>query len=360
MISTIIVDDEKPALIKMTHLLSDYPDYQVLGAYTSVTELLNALPKLQPQVAFLDIAMPGMTGIELAQHLKTQYKDQIKIVFVTAYDEYAVSAFDLYAVDYLLKPIKKERFQQTIQRLNNLLSPEADIRLSTVLNSPPLMIRAFGKLEISGSNDPQLTWRTAKVRELFALFLHHYPDSLFKNTLLDSLWEGLTDEKALANLNTCNYYLRKSLEQLHVPISLLHEKGYYRLDLGGIPCDAHLFSDAEVTAKSIDEHNVDFILYALSLYRGKYLEDVKCTWANLIRDQYDIRYAKLRVKLAGYYKQSGDTEHSTAQLIKALDTDPLSDEAWDLLLDNYQTQNDQVRYKKTLDNRALIYKQYSI
>lgn len=351
MVHTIIIDDEKPAIAKMQHLLSDYPEYQVDAAYTSVQAFLDALDTLQLQVVFLDIAMPGMTGMELAGILKERYNDAVRIIFVTAYDEYAVDAFGLYAVDYLLKPIKKERFRQTIERLNGLFP----CGLSE-MSDKPVMIRSFGKLEITGVKDPEAAWRTAKVRELFALFLHHYPEGIYRSTLLEMLWSDLPAEKALANLNTCNYYLRKFLEQTGAPVRLIHEKKYYRLDLGGAVWDAQIFAEAEEKAASISRQNVADIMAAAELCRGKYFEDVNCTWANLTRDQYDTRYANLRVRIAEYYAGNKETEESIAQCILAIDRDALCDKAWQQLLHNYKDVNDTVRYRKTMENRELAFK----
>lgn len=350
MIHTIIIDDEKPALAKMQHLLSDYPEYHVEGAFTSVGEFLDCLDTLTIQVVFLDIAMPGMTGMELARVLKERYKDEVKIVFVTAYDEYAVDAFGLYAVDYLLKPIKKERFSQTIERLNELLSDKL-----IKLPKAPIMVRSFGKLEITGIKDGEAMWRTAKVKELFALFLHNYPEGIYRSKLFELLWSDLAPDKALANLNTCNYYLRNFLKQTGAPIQLIHDKKYYRLDLDGVVWDAQIFAEAEEKALTISDKNAGDIVVAAELYRGKYFEDVNCTWANLMRDQYDTRYANLRVRVAEFYKAGNALEDSINQCILAIEKDHSCDKAWELLLENYKQLNDMERYEKTQENRKLAF-----
>ncbi|MFV0527118.1 MAG: response regulator [Lachnospiraceae bacterium] len=359
MIKTILVDDETHAIVKMEYLLAEYKNYEIIGRYTNAKELIQNLDTLHPQVAFLDIAMPEMSGIELATYLK-QYDPAIQIVFVTAYDQYAVTAFELYATDYLLKPITKKRFAKTIDKLNSILMPTENInfpssRIQELMTSP--MVHAFGKLEITGTaNNAMPVWRTAKSKELFALFLQNRPNGIYRNTLLETLWEDLPEDKALANLNTCNYYLRKYLEQAGSAITLLHESGYYKIDLGHALCDLDIFMQAEEESTQITETNLEYLSYAADLYRGRYFEDVKCTWANLMRDRYDIRHAILRVRLATYYKSIQDTNRSVNELIRALETDPLNEEAWTLLLDNYQDLNDMVHYKKALENKEQAYK----
>lgn len=210
---TIIVDDEPPALAKLSYLLKDYKNFELVGSFYNANDAINSIDSLQPQVAFLDIAMPGKNGMELASILKKKLSNNIKIIFVTAFDQYAVSAFDVEATDYLLKPVNKERFQRSISRI--IQTSSVSFSNTPVLNSisEQPMLHAFGKLEITGATNPQPEWRTAKVRELFALFLQNRPNGVFKKKLLDILWDNLSEEKALSNLNTCNYYLRSFLKK---------------------------------------------------------------------------------------------------------------------------------------------------
>lgn len=353
---TIIVDDEQPALTKLTYLLEAYDDFELIGAFDNADDVLNSVEKLRPQVAFLDIAMPGHNGMELASILQARSTDRIEIIFITAFDQYAVSAFEINAADYLLKPVSKERFHKSILRIQDMFAsamPDPSGFASAELSRP--MLHAFGKLEITGCSIIQPEWRTAKVRELFALFLQNRPNGIYRQTLLKTLWGNLSEEKALSNLNTCNYYLRKFLKETQTDISLKYKRGYYSLDLGSVVCDADIFERAETMAASLSEKNLRDVLYAASLYRGKYFEDVKCDWANLLRDQYDIRYAGLRVNIASYYASAGQLKEANSQAAMALDIDPLCENAWKLLLKNYKASDDRTHFETTLRNRAAAY-----
>lgn len=354
---TIIVDDEPPALAKLSYLLKAYENFELVGAFDNVDDVVHSMEELKPQVAFLDIAMPGYNGMELAAMLQAHSKNAIKIIFITAFDQYAVSAFELNATDYLLKPVSKERFHKSILRVQDIFSGTSSDAVGAKeksMTSQP-MIHAFGRLEITGTSSKQPEWRTAKVRELFALFLQNRPNGIYRKTLLEMLWGNLPEEKALSNLNTCNYYLRKFLKETHTDISLTHKRGYYFLDPGSVPCDVDIFERAESLAPSLSEENLDEVLYAASLYRGKYFEDVKCGWANLLRDQYDIRYAGLRVKLASYYAATNQPEESNQQAALALDTDPLCESAWKILLENYKSSADRTHFETTYGNRLAAY-----
>lgn len=351
---TIIVDDEPPALEKLRYLLKDYEDFELVGAYSNADDVLRSVQTIKPQAAFLDIAMPGKSGIELASIMRSQLSDSIKIVFVTAYDRYAVSAFDINATDYLMKPVSKERFRTSILRLKEDLSPHPRPAASEALSQAP-MVHAFGKLEITNTPATPPEWRTAKVRELFALFLQNRPSGIFRKTLLETLWSDLPEEKALSNLNTCNYYLRKFLQSTGTDISLQYKSGYYSLDLGSVSCDIDLFEHSETLATSPSEQSIDDILYGVSLYRGTYFEDVKCEWANLLRDQYDMRYTKLQIAIAKYYESIGQLDKANRQATLALDIDPLCESAWEILLTNYKTVDNKTYYETTLSNRQSAY-----
>jgi two-component SAPR family response regulator len=125
MIRTILVDDEAPALLKLKNLLLPYAEYTLCGEYTDANEALADLDRTRPQVAFLDVAMPSMNGMDLALAIQQRMGSLVQIVFVSAYDEYALTAFEVHATDYLLKPVTRARFKQTIERLNAFLAMQS-------------------------------------------------------------------------------------------------------------------------------------------------------------------------------------------------------------------------------------------
>jgi DNA-binding LytR/AlgR family response regulator len=119
----IIADDEKELRIYLKSLLSEtWPELIVCGEAKNGKEALMLIETERPQIAFLDIKMPGLTGMDVASKIA----GICRIVFVTAFDQYAVEAFEREAVDYLLKPVSKERLIQTIGRLKNQLDASSE------------------------------------------------------------------------------------------------------------------------------------------------------------------------------------------------------------------------------------------
>ena len=128
----IVADDEKELRTYLKSILSEvWPELIICGEAKNGKETLELVESKRPQIAFLDIRMPGLSGMEVAKKIA----GLCRIVFVTAFDQYAVEAFEKEAVDYLLKPVSKERLIQTVQRLKNQLnsSIEPPARLTEVV-----------------------------------------------------------------------------------------------------------------------------------------------------------------------------------------------------------------------------------
>jgi two-component system LytT family response regulator len=114
-IRTFVVDDEPLAREGMVELLQRHPSIEVVGAFADAPAALGAFGSLAPDALFVDVQMPGMTGFELVEALDVDPLPAI--VFVTAYDEFAIRAFDVMAIDYVLKPVAPERLARAVQRV---------------------------------------------------------------------------------------------------------------------------------------------------------------------------------------------------------------------------------------------------
>jgi DNA-binding LytR/AlgR family response regulator len=115
-LTVLLIDDERPALDELSYLLSQDPRVGEVLTSDSATEALRILHELDVDAVFLDIQMPGLTGLELAQVL-SRFRAPPPIVFVTAHEAHAVEAFDLRAVDYVLKPVRAERLAEAVRRV---------------------------------------------------------------------------------------------------------------------------------------------------------------------------------------------------------------------------------------------------
>jgi DNA-binding LytR/AlgR family response regulator len=129
--TTCLIADDEPHLARAlaAELAMLWPDLQLLHTARNGVEAAERISALQPDLAFLDIQMPGLTGLEVAQGIE----GATRVVFVTAYDEFAVRAFEQEAVDYVLKPVARERLAKTVERIRRALTGGEDVRLLAAL-----------------------------------------------------------------------------------------------------------------------------------------------------------------------------------------------------------------------------------
>jgi two-component system LytT family response regulator/two-component system response regulator LytT len=120
--SAIIADDEQLAREELKFLLDQIGDVEVVAVATNGLEAIDAIERLDPALAFLDIQMPGLDGLSVVRRLREQNIELPHVIFSTAYDQFAVEAFRLEAMDYLLKPVERERLEETVSRARRVVA----------------------------------------------------------------------------------------------------------------------------------------------------------------------------------------------------------------------------------------------
>jgi two-component system LytT family response regulator len=165
-ITCVIIDDELQARKLLKKYIDQSDELVLVGEFANVTTALKGIPELEPDVIFLDVQMPGKTGIEMLTLL--EIPEKYMIVFTTAYDQYAIQAFDNSAVDYLLKPFDQERFSLTIEKLlraRQALKAEASDELDKISK---LLMQVQLQSRIEGSYLEKVTCKVGgKLRIVF-------------------------------------------------------------------------------------------------------------------------------------------------------------------------------------------------
>jgi two-component system, LytTR family, response regulator LytT len=126
-LSTLIVDDEQLACDELTYLLKDFEDVELTATGRNGLEAIDLIQKLEPDLVFLDVHMPGLDGLGAIRQLREKGIPLPHFILVTAYDQYAVEAFRLEAMDYLLKPVDKARLEETIERARRAIQEKTRI-----------------------------------------------------------------------------------------------------------------------------------------------------------------------------------------------------------------------------------------
>ena len=150
---TIIVDDEPLSLDLLRAVLNELNNVEIIAECCNGKEAVEAATRLQPELLFLDIQMPGMNGFDVIRSLQNDIMPMV--VFITAYDHYAVDAFDLHAVDYVLKPLDKERIARSVDRALDRLKSDVDRSFKSPL------IGAIEEISERASKEEKLSKLTA-------------------------------------------------------------------------------------------------------------------------------------------------------------------------------------------------------
>jgi DNA-binding LytR/AlgR family response regulator len=213
MIRVLLVDDEEPARIQLRRLLESDPGVQIVGEAANGIEALEQIPELRPDVVFLDIEMPGLNGFEVAGNLV----NPPLIVFATAFDEFAVKAFEENALDYVLKPVQAKRIAQTLGRVRTALGSdrsEYDSAMREVLS------------RVDRDRDAPVT-RLAARRGKRIIVLN----------LAEITHLGIDDKLVFAHAGKERYLVEKTVGELE---QMLGGVGFYRISRGELVNLSHV------------------------------------------------------------------------------------------------------------------------
>lgn len=342
MIRAVLVDDEPLALQRLERLLRDSTEVEVVGTFIHPSEALEAIPETYPDVFFLDIEMADTDGLTLADQLLS-LDPTAQIVFVTAYNAYAIEAFELNALDYLLKPVKPDRLQKSLERIR---------KHTRSVQQSQLKVACLGEFRVffDDSGTHTFRWRTAKARELFAFLIHCRGRAVNRQTILDVLWDYLDDARAAAHFHTTLYYLRKNLESAGFTGLIHHENGVYWVEAQRIDCDYYEFDALTLGRTNGAEwlERMEPLSRLYRLYKGKYLDGHGWLWAESTRQSLEERYIALTIQLYEKHLALSDIPTAVRVLQEALYIVPFNE----LIHENL------IRAHLRVNNRLAAMKQY--
>lgn len=297
-----LVDDEQPSTDLLCRILSDLTMGEIVGTFAKPSEAMKQLMHIEPDVAFLDIEMPGVNGLELARQMRQQLPD-LFIVFITGYSHYALEAFKVEALDYILKPFMPEEIEAVLKRIIKYKEPYGQLPSTSL---PNFQIHCFGEFSVYDGNGQRLRWSTKKAQELLAYLMINQDSLLDKERIGEALWSDKPRSRHANNLHISLYRLRKDLAAAELQISILSEKGSqegYGIQLGGIACDLEVVNAYMASAHQFP-FTEDFIEYHEQI--GQLMEEdlfkgMDYLWCELYRMNYQRFYIQQQRHLAGYY-----------------------------------------------------------
>ncbi len=346
MIKAVLVDDERPALRGLEHLLKSYPEISISGMYTNPLKAIDEIGQLKPDIVFLDINMPQLKGIDAASRILDSSPDT-DIVFVTAYDQYAVEAFEVHAMDYLLKPVTSERLKKTVE---HLMKKKPSVRES---DKRKLHIKCLGHFQVAWEGQEPIKWRTEKTRELFAFLLYKQGQSISKDELLENLWTEDDPEKAIRQLYNGIYHIRKALEEYGVDRGLISIDGSYHLRLGPVDYDVRRLYELDKSSPASLETLEEMEL----LYTGDYLQGEYYPWALFERENLEKLYQQCLIRLSEQYIGKKQFVKAESTLAKAYIKNPYEEITTELLLRLYMETGEKSKAVRHFDSYSKLLKE---
>ncbi|MGX4685350.1 response regulator [Vagococcus sp. JNUCC 83] len=263
---TMIVDDEMPALKLLEKHVNGQNDLTLVYSTTIGEEVVEKVKELDIELLLMDINIGNVLGIELAEEIN-RINPKVKIVFITAYSEYAVTAFEVNAIDYLLKPVTKNRFAKMIQKVGSIAEEKET-------EQHPLIFDVFSEGQIYKDEQNLLELRTKKAAELLFILWHFSDGGLNKEQLVEFLWPDQAKESSTMMLHTTIYQIRQVFKKNKLQNPIVHKQGRYILTY---PVKTSLDTLKQILQKAYTLENITMVL---DLYKDRYFAISDYLWAD--------------------------------------------------------------------------------
>lgn len=284
-LKVIAIDDEEIALNRICRLIGQNQNLELVRRYTDSEEVLKNMILDKVDIAFLDIEMPKFNGLELAEIMINE-NPNLEVIFVTAYDKYALQAFQSHAIGYLLKPVEQVEIDYHVDRILSRFNRQNGEKQKDIL-----YLKTFGGFECSLNHryGEKITFRTTKALELLAYLHDKQGEYASGDKIMEELWPQMDAKRAADNFHTTAYYLRKALTEAGFSDILICKKGEYVLN------KENMQSDLKELLSSQNFEN------AAKYYKGIYLDGKDYSWAIGKRVKYEIYFEKTQLSLEDKY-----------------------------------------------------------
>lgn len=331
----ILVDDEYLALSRLNKLLLEREDCEVIGSFLTAQEAIDQIEIHLPEIVFMDVQMPGMNGIEATERIH-EVSPGTEVIFTTAYNEHALTAYGLEVLDYIMKPVTRDRLEKTMKMYHRRTLPAS----LNIAEGPSLLIRCLGMLQVQlHPNEPpkHMKFRTTKIRELFAYLLHHRNKPIKRDTLLELLWPELEERRGISNLHSGIHRLRSMMNEFmgEDKMSIRYQQFGYLLETGEFRVDVEEWESrlnrlSPLSSTTMVEHR-----QTSDQYEGQYYGEDDYVWAELERQRLHALWRNHAMQLAQYYIDLGQNTEALTLYHRIQQFEPSLEEVGLALMKTY-------------------------
>jgi len=299
-LKVLLVDDEPAMLLAMRMLLTKMEGVELVGSFRHAAEAIEWMQADKVDLAFLDIQLVNESGLELAKRLR-ELDPELNIVFTTSHTEFSMQAYDVYPLDYMVKPISRKRLTQTIARAT--ARHAAGVHTDKA-KSALLAISGLGCFAAVSKQASNVKWISRKSKEVFAYLLMYQGRNIHKERMLEDIFGNMPYRNAEVYLNTAVYQLRKTLAEHGYKEVILSAQEKYRVDIEQLDVDFIRFEQAADRLMLIDETNEAIAIELERQYTGELFEDTSFDWAMAERDRLSGIYIAFAMRLTEWLRES--------------------------------------------------------
>ncbi len=342
----ILVDDEKSMLLIMKKMLSKIPDIELAGSFQSPGEAYKYIKENSVDMAFVDINMPEENGLDFVRRVTSEIND-IAIFFLTAYKEYALEAYGMYAFDYLVKPISQERLENSIRKAQEKLIFLQPGRREPFMKK--LIFNCFGNMEVKSIEGRSVQFTSSKSSELMAYLVLHRGRLVSKWRIMEDVFTGMLPQNAETYLNTTIYKLRKALAPHGMKSVIISAEESYKIDLSEIYIDIIDFENRILKINEFNSSNQEEAINIENLYQGEMFGEKDYSWSLPEKERITEIYFSFAKKLVKYLIESMQLTIALYITKKLINFNEIDEEINCLLMRIYSLQR----------NRALLERQFN-
>ncbi|QJD84587.1 response regulator [Cohnella herbarum] len=346
----VMIDDEKAMHLIMKRMIAKVGNVEIVGSFTETATAFSYIANHEVDLVFVDINMPRENGLEFAQRLRESGK-QTKLVFLTSHKEYALNAFDVYAFDYIVKPVEQDRISKTIQRALADLRSERLMQAKREPASNKAAFNCLGGIDIQNSQGERVKWKSSKSAELFGYLLIHKGRFVSRIRIIEDMFGGMPQKNAESYLNTSVYQLRKALDTVGLKEYLHSDNNHYALSLNDVRVDLLSFEEGCRQMTEVDETHIEQALELEQLYTGNLFGDRAFDWAWNEVERLLLLYTSYTHRLCVSLLKRNESSTAIRLLMKLIARNELDEHSVMLLMKALALQNN----KEALTRQYLQY-----
>lgn len=350
----VIVDDEALSIEYLKGLLKKFEDVEILETYLDGEEAFDEIVALAPNLIFLDIMMPQISGLELAESIRERLP-QCNIIFVTGYKEFALEAFEIGVTDYIVKPIKMERLEKL---LNNLKDKNTQ---PTVPNEYMVCSFKYFHFKKDGQEIKNVKWRTAKSKELFVYLMQNRGQVVRKDVLIELLWPDSKVSNAYDNLYGSIYHIRNTLESVGINIEIMNTVHGYELNLNDVKYDVDEWENGIDALEKVEDENLSYCKRIMELYTGDYLLEEPYIWKENEQERLRVLYLDKTRLFINYLMEKNAHTDAILLALHVQEIYPYMDYSYFTLMQLYDKYNDPYNVERQYNKlQAMLEEEFAV